>query len=212
MAVTNFGAGHETMASTLTSIMALLGSHQDVQTQISQEVLAMTDPSQYSTATRLPIMQALIKEVKRLYPVISMSLPRKVPSGGLHLHGFYFPPNTTVGCNPVALHRNTDVFGPDSHLFNIARWLNADPDTARNMERVSLSWGGGSRSCPGRHLAELVVFKLVPALVKDFKIEAVLPPEDEGRSYFLSMLTGVKTRFIDRQAADSTTETQNPVS
>ncbi|RMJ10832.1 hypothetical protein CDV36_009537 [Fusarium kuroshium] len=211
MAVTNFGAGHETMASTLTSIIAVLGSHQGVQAQVSQEVLATTDPSQYSTATRLPIMQALIKEVKRLYPVISMSLPRKVPNGGLHLHSFYLPPDTTVGCNPVALHRNTDVFGPDSHLFNIDRWLNADPDTARNMERVSLSWGGGSRSCPGRHLAELVVFKAVPALVKEFRIESVLPPEDEHRSYFLSMLTGVKTRFIERQPADSITGSRKPV-
>lgn len=200
------------MASTLTSIMAVLGSLQDVQAQVSREVISTTDPSQYSTATHLPVLQALIKEVKRLYPVISMSLPRKVPKGGLHLQGFYFPPETTVGCNPVALHRNQDVFGPDSHLFNMARWLNADTDTARNMERVSLSWGGGSRSCPGRHLAELVVFKVVPALVKEFRIEAVLPPEDEGRSYFLSMLTGVKTRFIERQAADSNTETQNPVS
>lgn len=199
------------MASTLTSIMALLGSHQDVQARVSQEVLDAIEPGQYSAATRLPIMQALIKEVKRLYPVISMSLPRKVPTGGLHLHGFYFPPDTTVGCNPVALHRNTDVFGPDSHLFSMDRWLTADPDTTRNMERVSLSWGGGSRSCPGRHLAELVVFKVIPALVKEFRIEAVLPPEDEGRSYFLSMLTGVKTRFIERHPADSTSKTQRPI-
>ncbi|KAF4966245.1 hypothetical protein FSARC_6044 [Fusarium sarcochroum] len=201
MAMTNFGAGHETMASTLTSIVALLGSHQDIQAQVSGEVLETTESTQYSMASRLPVTQSLIKEAKRLYPVISMSLPRKVPTGGLHLHGYYFPPNTTVGCNPVALHRNTDIFGSDSNLFNPARWLTADPDIARNMERVSLSWGGGSRTCPGRHLAELVVFKVIPALVKEFRIEVVLPPEDESHSYFLSMLTGVKARFIEREPA-----------
>ncbi|KAF4450262.1 putative dityrosine transporter [Fusarium austroafricanum] len=202
MAVTNFGAGHETMASTLTSIFSLLGSHKDIQEQVSREILGINEPTEYFTAARLRETQSLIKEAKRLYPVISMSLPRKVPTDGLHLHGYYFPAGTTVGCNPVALHRNPDIFGSDAGIFNPARWLNADPDTARTMERVSLSWGGGSRSCPGRHLAELVVFKAVPALVKEFRIEAVMPPEDESRSYFLSMLTGVKVRFIERDTED----------
>ncbi|EXL97115.1 cytochrome P450 [Fusarium oxysporum II5] len=206
MAVTNFGAGHETMASTLTSILALLGSNDDVQAQVSLEILGTSNPAEYSTATRLPETQSLIKEAKRLYPVISMSLPRKVPSEGLHLHGYYFLPNTTVGCNPVALHRNPDIFGSDSDMFNPARWLTADPDAARAMERVNLSWGGGSRSCPGRHLAELVVFKVVPALVKEFKIDVDLPPEDKNRSYFLSMLIGVKARFIERDAGLSSDE------
>jgi cytochrome P450 len=91
-------------------------------------------------------------------------------------------------------------------MFNPARWLTADPDAARAMERVNLSWGGGSRSCPGRHLAELVVFKVVPALVKEFKIDVDLPPEDKNRSYFLSMLIGVKARFIERDAGLSSDE------
>jgi cytochrome P450 len=202
MAVTNFGAGHETMASTLTSILALLGSHGDIQARVSHEVLETSDSTQYYTATRLPETQSLIKEAKRLYPVISMSLPRKVPIGGLHLHGYYFPPSTTVGCNPVALHRNTDIFGSNSDQFNPDRWLTADPDIARNMERISLSWGGGSRTCPGRHLAELVVFKVIPALVKEFRVETTLPPEDQSRSYFLSMMTGVKARFIERVTSE----------
>ncbi|KAL6412087.1 hypothetical protein AUP68_04469 [Ilyonectria robusta] len=201
MAMTNFGAGHETMASTLTSIVAMIGSREDVRARVTEEVLEATTATEYSTAIRLPLTQALIKETKRLYPVISMSLPRKVPQGGLHVHDAFFPPGTTVGCNPIALHRNAEVFGSDSNDFRMDRWIDADPRTARNMERFSLSWGGGSRTCPGRHLAELVVFKAIPALVKAFEIEVSIPPEDEIPSYFLSMLTGVRARFIERQPA-----------
>ncbi|KPM38024.1 hypothetical protein AK830_g8516 [Neonectria ditissima] len=201
MAMTNFGAGHETMASTLTSIIAMVGSREDVRARVANEILETNAPSEYATAIRLPILQALVKESKRLYPVVSMSLPRKVPQSGLRLHDAFFPPGTTVGCNPVALHRNADVFGADSSDFRIDRWMNADQETLRNMERFSLSWGGGSRTCPGRHLAELVVFKVVPALVREFEIEASIPPEDEIPSYFLSMLTGVKVRFVERRAA-----------
>ncbi|KAK7420437.1 hypothetical protein QQZ08_010424 [Neonectria magnoliae] len=201
MAMTNFGAGHETMASTLTSIIAMVGSREDVQARVTKEILETNSPSEYVTASRLPLLQALIKESKRLYPVVGMSLPRKAPQAGLRLHDIFFPPGTTVGCNPVALHRNTDVFGPDSYEFRMDRWIDADLETTRNMERFNLSWGGGSRTCPGRHLAELIVFKVVPALVREFEIKVSIPPEDEIPSYFLSMLTGVKVRFVERQPA-----------
>ncbi|CAM1510917.1 Fc.00g084300.m01.CDS01 [Cosmosporella sp. VM-42] len=201
MAMTNFGAGHETMASTLTSIVAIIGSREDIQERVGTEILNAMNPVEYANAIRLSSTQAVIKESRRLFPVISMSLPRKVPNNGLRLHGFLFPPGTTVGCNPVALHRNADIFGPDPEEFNIDRWLNADADTLRNMERNNLGWGGGARTCPGRHLAEVVVYKIVPALVKEFRIEAVLPDEKYAQSYFLSMLTGVKVRFIEREPA-----------
>lgn len=190
MAITNFGAGHETMASTLTSVMAIIGSNKDVQTQLVQEMFSIDDNTSYHEANRLCLVQAVIKECRRLYPVISMSLPRTVPEHGLHLHGYFFPPGTTVGCNPVALHRNPEMFGPDAETFSIDRW--SDPEAARIMERCSLAWGGGARTCPGRHLAELVVVKVVTTLLREFCIEATMPLESEMRTYFLSIMTEAK--------------------
>lgn len=201
MAITNFGAGHETMASTLTSIIAVLGSREDVRERVTHEILHTATSTEYATASRLPLTQALIKESKRLHPVISMSLPRRVPPSGLSLHGHFFPADTTVGCNPVSLHRNSEIFGADVDEFRLDRWTDADEDQVRGMERFGLGWGGGARTCPGRHLAELVVFKVVPALVREFEIEAVVPDEERVPSYFLSMLTGVKVRFLERSGA-----------
>lgn len=197
MAITNFGAGHETMTATLTSILAMVASHNDVQRRVAEEA-RQTDSTAYATASQLTYTQAAIKEAKRLYPVIAMSLQRTVPPNGLSVNGYFFPPGTTVGCNPVALHRNDSICGPNPELYDPSRWL--DEDAARRMERHSLSWGGGARTCPGRHLAELVVFKLVPAVFAEFQVQVVMPPEDEMQSYFLSMLTGVKARFTSRSA------------
>ncbi|KAF7558353.1 hypothetical protein G7046_g5793 [Stylonectria norvegica] len=201
MAMTNFGAGHETLTSTLTAIVAMLGSRDDVQARVSKELLHQDSPTDYSNAAELLSTQSLIKESRRLYPVASMSLPRRVPPSGLHLHGFFFPPGTTVGCNPVALHRNVDIFGSDAEEFSLDRWLGADAEAAREMDRYGLGWGGGHRICPGRHLAELIVFKVLAALVKEFQIETEIPPEGGMKSYFLSMLTGVKVRFVERDTA-----------
>jgi cytochrome P450 len=199
LAVTNFGAGHETMCSALTAAMAMIGTHAEVLRKVVDEVRDTARPAPYDDAsTQFPYTQASIKEAQRLYPVIGMSLSRKVPRTGLILDGRFFPPGTTVGCNPVALHMNVDLFGDDADEYRPARWLQEDKyDMVRAMERINLTWGGGMRTCPGRHLAELVLHKVVPALIKEFDLEITsLPGDSEMPCYFMAMMTGVKARFL----------------
>lgn len=197
MAVTNFGAGHETMASTLTSIFTMIGTHDDVQKRVRQEIQDAMDASSYAGTTQLQYTRAAIRETMRLHPVLSMSLPRRVPDMGSHIHGYFIPGGTTVGCNPVALHRNANVvIGPDPDVYNPDRWLSGETLDIRLMDRYSLNWGGGPRTCPGKNLAEMVVYKVVSALFERFDVEVATPPEIGQPSYFLSMLTGVKARFL----------------
>ncbi|KAK5996914.1 Cytochrome P450 monooxygenase sdnT [Cladobotryum mycophilum] len=204
MAVTNFGAGHETMASTLTSIVAMIGTHANVQKRVAEEVRSLNDPASCANASNLPYMRAAAREAMRLNPVLSMSLPRLVPGSGLQLHGYFIPGDTTVGCNPVALHRNEEIIGPDPDSYDPDRWLDADLDEVRVMERYNLNWGGGARTCPGKNLAEMVVYKVVPALLTHFDVEVTLPPESDRPSYFLSMMSGVKARFQPVDKTDNT--------
>lgn len=217
MAITNFGAGHETTTSTLISAFAMLGSHREVQRRVARDVLlhrkegpasgSDSDRLSHDDAARgLQLTQASIREAQRLHPVIGMALPRRVPRGGMAVHGLVIPPGTTVGCNPVSLHRSRDIFGYDADLFRPERWLGDDNEEGegtrlRAMERYNLIWGGGARTCPGRNLAEMLVSKIVPALVANFEVEVTVPPEEETPYYFMAMLTGVRARFIPREAA-----------
>lgn len=191
MIMTNFGAGHETMASTLTSAMAMIGTHADVSRRLSDELRGGDEDGGGGMS---PYLSAVIRESKRLHPVVSTALPRRVPTMGVRLHGFYIPPGTTVGCNPISLHRNEDICGPDPDVFRPERWLD-DPDRAKDMELFSLSWGGGARTCPGKHLAEMIVQRVLERLVKEFAIEVRLPNVADMPAYFLSIMTGVKARF-----------------
>lgn len=197
MAITNFGAGHETMTSTLISVLSMIGTHSQVQQRVAGE--ARHSPSALSddAAAWLGFTQASIKEAQRLYPVIGMSLPRTVPREGMKVNGMYIPPGTTVGCNPVSLHRNPDIFGQDAESYNPERWLKDESDR-KDMDRYNLIYGGGARTCPGRFLAEMLVLKIVLALVKHFDIKVVMLPEEEIPYYFMAMLTGVKVRFVPR--------------
>ncbi|CAK7221081.1 hypothetical protein SBRCBS47491_004405 [Sporothrix bragantina] len=219
MAVTNFGAGHETMCSALTAAMAMIGSHPEVLAKVAAEVRQVNSKgkpkhnvtSARDAATKIPFTAASIKEAQRLHPAIGMSLSRVVPPPTnlsdplLKLHGHVLPPGTVVGCSPPSLHRNPDIFGADAEEYRPGRWLDADADAdgkdenaalrRRLMERINLTWGGGARTCPGRYLAELVVYKTVVALVRNFDIEATMPADKDIKYYFLAMLEGATARF-----------------
>lgn len=192
--MTNFGAGHETMASTLTSVLCTLGSNENIQQQVRNEISQAAKPIDLSDQTQLQLTRAVIKETMRLRPVIAMGLPRETASD-LVIGGRWIPRGTTVGCNPIALHRNEAICGSTADDFQPQRWLD-DAERLKSMERYNLSWGGGSRSCPGRHLAELIVLRVVVAMVKSFEIDVAIPPEEEMPSYFLSMMTGVSATLL----------------
>ncbi|KAK4165573.1 Pisatin demethylase [Cladorrhinum sp. PSN259] len=205
MAVTNFGAGHETLCSTLTAVVAMIASHPEVHRRVCTEVRAVKD---------LSYTKAAIKEAQRLWPVIGMSLARRVPAGGKgeFVAGCHVPPGTTVGCNPVALHRDEAIFGAETEKYIPERWLKSgaeeDEERLRVMERYNLIYGGGARTCPGKSLAEMVVLKVVTGLFKELDIEiAVMPEDGEMPCYFMAMMSGVTVRFRQIGTEISNTET-----
>lgn len=197
MAMSNFGAGHETLTSTLVSALAMIGSHSATQARVAQEARQASGPLSYEAASQLQFTQASIKEAQRLHPVIGMSLPRRVPEMGMDVHGLHIPPGTTVGCNPVSLHRTSEIFGQDAEAYRPERWL--DETTRKDLDRFNLIYGGGARTCPGRYLAEMLVGKIVPVIIRHFEIKVTIPPEEKMPFYFMAMLTGVKAHFISRK-------------
>lgn len=66
------------------------------------------------------------------------------------------------------------------------------------MKRYNLTWGGGARTCPGRHLAEMILYKVVTTLMGEFDIEVDIPPEVDMPFYFMAMLSGTKARFLPK--------------
>jgi cytochrome P450 len=51
----------------------------------------LSQPASFSEASKLPYLQAVIKEGLRMHPAVGMLLARVVPDGGRELGGHYFP-------------------------------------------------------------------------------------------------------------------------
>lgn len=75
----------------------------------------------------------------RCHPGVSYPLERLVPEGGIELCGVKFEEGTNVAVNPVVVHRNVDVFGKDAAIFRPERWLEADPEQIKIMDRTLLT-------------------------------------------------------------------------
>src|SRR3569833_948652 len=192
MAMTTLVAGHDTIAAGMIAILFRIGQRPDVLTRINEELAKTRAAARLAEQSR-PYLDACIREALRLHPVTGISLPRVVPEGGLRLPGYWFPPGTIVGCNAYSLHRNRDIFGEDADEFKPERWLDADDggEQTKTTDKVSLVWGGASRSCPGRYLGELILRRGVSTLMEQFDVDVSDPAtrNDEMPNYFLAAIS-----------------------
>ncbi|KAL7266848.1 hypothetical protein RUND412_010587, partial [Rhizina undulata] len=101
---------------------------------------------------KLPYLNAIMNETLRLYSAAAGSLPRVVPFGGKEFAGYKIPAGATVSAQPYTVHGDTKVF-PNPLKYEPERWLEPTPE----MNQAFMPFGGGSRVCFGKHLAQTEV-------------------------------------------------------
>ena len=133
----------------------------------------------WAEAQQLPYLHACIQETFRMHPAIGLVLERLTPPQGIEIGGQFIPGGTVVGCNPWVLHFRRDVFGDDVEVFRPERWIagqDAGQDAAAEQARIKemantlFHFGGGSRTCLGKHIALLEMYKLVPSFLRRFDV------------------------------------------
>ncbi|KIX02848.1 uncharacterized protein Z518_08791 [Rhinocladiella mackenziei CBS 650.93] len=177
----NVGAGSDTTAITLRAIFYYLLKSPLIMAKVVDEIDAADRACQLSEfvtwqeSNRLPYLQACIKEAIRMHPAVGLILERYVPKGGIALAGHYFPEGTIVGINPWVTARDKDVHGLDVDVFRPERWLEASEEQLMAMERANLAFGHGNRACVGKNISLLEIGKLVPQLLRHYRISLTRP-------------------------------------
>ena len=143
----------------------------DASTPRTQQWLAENIVVPFAEAQKLPFLDAVIKEVFRLWPALGMQLMERVtPPEGAHILGEYIPGNTIVSCNSWILHRHKPTFGEDADKFRPSRWLLATPDRLQAMNKAMLMFGAGPNTCIGKNIAMLELYKAIPSLLRNFSV------------------------------------------
>ncbi|KAF3936932.1 hypothetical protein ABW19_dt0207336 [Dactylella cylindrospora] len=130
-------------------------------------------PMTWSEAKALPYLDAVIKEALRVHPAVGLPLERIVPAEGLRIGEHYFRPGTIVGCNPWALHQESYIFGKNPELYRPERWLECSLEEKTRMEGAILTFGMGPRTCIGKNIVFLELYKIVPAVLDRFTVSFV---------------------------------------
>lgn len=131
----------------------------------------------WAEAQKLPYLDACIKEAFRVHPAPGLPMERIVPPQGAEIAGRFIPGGTIVGCSAWVFHRNKSIFGEDADVYRPERWLvdeslNKEKEEARikEMTGTMLQFGMGSRTCIGKNISLLEIYKLVPSLLRAFDV------------------------------------------
>ncbi|KAK4855582.1 hypothetical protein QYF36_008721 [Acer negundo] len=174
-----FAAGTDTTSSTLEWAMTELIRNPKTLSKARLELeqtIGKGNQFEESDVSRLPYLQAIVKETLRLHSPIPLLLPRK-SSSNVEICGYVVPEGAQVLVNAWAIGRDGTTWDkPDS--FVPERFLGLDVDVkGRNFEVIP--FGAGRRICPGLPLAMRMLYLMLGTLINsfDWKLEGGLKPE-----------------------------------
>lgn len=188
-------AGSETTASLLSGLTFWLLKTPRSYWLLTDEVRrAFSDDEEITLAamrTRLPYLDACIKEALRLFPPVPISLMRRIPDGPpVEIAGVSVPPQvccvliitemmltarmqTCVGVHSLAASHSEQNFYR-AHEFHPERWL---PDSAaspspfhHDRRDASQPFGYGPRGCMGQNLAQYEARLIMTKILWNFDL------------------------------------------
>lgn len=180
-------AGSDTTAITLAAIFYNLLKNPSTYKKLNEELedaaqkgiipKSPLEEVSWSASQQLPYLDACIKEAFRIHAAIAFNLERVVPPQGAVISGEFIPGGTIVGCNAWIIHKRREIFGDDVDTYRPERWL-IDPQKNRADEEARVTkmastlfhFGAGSRSCLGRHISLLEIYKIVPSFLRRFDV------------------------------------------
>lgn len=173
-------AAIETTLWSMEWAIAELVNHQDIQNKVRAELEAVlghgvqiTEPD----TTRLPYLQAVVKETLRL----RMAIPLLVPHMNLQdakLGGYDIPAESKILVNAWWLANNPENW-KNPQEFRPERFFEEEKNTEANGNDFKfLPFGVGRRSCPGIILALPLLALSIGRLVQNFHL---LPPPGQSK-------------------------------
>ncbi|KAI6353484.1 hypothetical protein MCOR25_008970 [Pyricularia grisea] len=164
-------AGQETAGITLTYLVWELSRDQDLQRQLQLELRTLDpglkrhrDETGRWTTTEdgtipdlkaldsLELLHAVLMETLRLHAAIPGPQPRQAPHPSCRIGPYEVPGGTRVSALAHTLHREEAAF-PEPEVWDHTRWLGADEEVRKVMNRQFWAFGSGGRMCIGSNFA-----------------------------------------------------------
>ncbi len=146
-------AAHDTITSSVTSLVWLLAKNPEWQEKIRAECLSIAPAGadiSYDQLDQFELTEMAFKEALRLLPPVP-SIPRRLLKE-IEFEGHLIPKGTTVSISPAFVHLMEEHW-PDPYIFDPMRFT---PDLVKARHKYAwVPFGGGAHMCLGLHFAYL---------------------------------------------------------
>lgn len=188
-----FFGGTETTSNSIQWAMAELLRHPEsmkkLKTEIDQVVGSKTVDE--GDTSKLPYLQAVVKETMRLHPPLPLLLPRTARQD-TEFMGYDIPKNTMVFLNAWAIHRDPDAW-ESPFSFKPERFLNSNIDH-KGQHYELIPFGSGRRSCVGLLMGERMFSLTLARLIQSFDWE--LPVNVSPETLDMREAMGLSVRML----------------
>ncbi|CAI8602337.1 unnamed protein product [Vicia faba] len=164
-----FVAGTDTTSYTIERAMAELIHNPHVMSKAKKElaqVIGIGNSIDESDITKLPYLQAVVKETLRLHPSAPLLLPRKAKID-VKICGYTIPQGSQVLVNEWAMGRNPSIWD-NPNTFYPERFIGSEINFKGQYFQFT-PFGGGRRMCPGLPLAIRMLHTMLGSLINSFE-------------------------------------------
>ncbi|MFE0105792.1 cytochrome P450 [Streptomyces sp. NPDC059009] len=188
-------AGYGVPAISLAWIAHALADNPELAERVSAEARAEPDLTEAYGAGRLPLAEALVKELLRLYPPTWL-MGRRVYRN-TELRGRHLKPGETVLFSPYLVQRDPRWWGERADTLDPDRWL-ADTSGGARHRHAYIPYSGGTRVCIGSALGNTLLVLCTAHLAAHHHVEP--DPSAAVHPHFGTMLTprGLRLRCRPR--------------
>ncbi len=149
-------AAHDTITSSMSSMVYFLGRHPEWQEAMRAEILAIAAKHDgrlpYEALGDMDVTERVFKEALRLIPPVP-AVPRRA-LGDFVFMNHHIPAGTQIGVNMMLTHRLADVW-PEPERFDPDRFT---PENSKGRHKYAwVPFGGGAHMCLGLHFAYMQV-------------------------------------------------------
>ncbi|KAG5325190.1 CP4C1 protein, partial [Pseudoatta argentina] len=164
--------GHDTTATSLIFILALLTEHKDIQDRVRNEVDIVMQENENKLTMKflhqLLYLERCIKEALRLHSVVFFI--SRVCGEDVKLQSYLIPAGTTLHIDINAIHTDPN-FWPNPEVFDPDRFL---PENIQNRHPYSyIPFSAGPRNCIGQRYGMLQMKIMITSLIHNFYLEPV---------------------------------------
>ncbi|XP_071742250.1 cytochrome P450 76T24-like [Rutidosis leptorrhynchoides] len=174
-----FAGGTDTTTGTIEWAMAELIRNKEKLQKARSEVTKIMDNKniQETDISRLPYLQAIIKETLRLHPPGPFLIPH-FSIQEVEVQGFIVPKNTEIICNVWAMGQGPKLWS-DPQVFLPERFMDVKIDY-KGQDYELIPFGAGRRMCPGLNMAHRMLHMILGSLIQKFnwKLEESMREQD----------------------------------